>query len=75
MAFDDALADGAVAADESGELRRLITELQRRMSTLYRGVGGWVGGPTADQQAQMRYFGELLDDIEARLGALGDAAQ
>ena len=46
-------------------------ELNRRIRSLYNAVGGWVGGPTADQQAQMQYFTELVGEIRERLAAVG----
>jgi hypothetical protein len=75
VAFDDGLADDADAETvaESAELRRLADELRRRIQSLYGGVSGWVGGPTADQQAQMRFFTELVEQIQGRLEAVGGA--
>ena len=52
VAFDSGLGGeaDANAVAESAELVRMSSELQRRIRSLYGGVSGWVGGPTADQQ-------------------------
>jgi hypothetical protein len=72
-AFDDGLGDDAAAdvAAESAELVRMSDELTRRIRSLYNAVDGWVGGPTADQQAQMQYFTRMTDEIRTRLAAIG----
>jgi hypothetical protein len=72
-AFDDGLGSDAAAeaAAESAELVRLSNELNSRIRSLYSAVSGWVGGPTADQQAQMQYFTRLVGEIRARLTAIG----
>jgi len=71
-AFDEGLGDDAAAevAAESGELMRMSDELAGRVRSLYNGVSGWVGGPTADQQAQMQYFTGLVEEIRERLAAI-----
>ncbi|MFQ5742379.1 MAG: WD40/YVTN/BNR-like repeat-containing protein [Acidobacteriota bacterium] len=58
---------------ESKELRRLTSELRRRIRTLYAAISGWTGGPTVDQQAQMRFFAELIGKLRSRVDALTDA--
>lgn len=72
-AFDEGLGDDAAAdvAAESGELVRMSDEMVGRVRSLYNGVSGWVGGPTADQQAQMQYFTGLVAEIRGRLAAVG----
>ncbi len=76
-AFDSGLGDeaNADAVAESAELVRMSSELQRRIRSLYGGVSGWVGGPTADQQSQMQFFGELVEEIRTRFGALSGAVR
>jgi hypothetical protein len=71
-AFDADLDDDAAAelVTEAAELRRMTGELAIRIRSLYSDVDGWVGGPTADQQAQMRYFTELVGQIRDRLAAI-----
>jgi len=72
-AFADGLGDDAAAAvmTESAELVRMSDELTRRIRSLYGEVDGWVGGPTADQQAQMQYFTRMTGEIRQRLAAIG----
>ena len=74
-AFDNGLgSDAAVdVAAESTELVRMSDELTRRLRSLYNEVDGWVGGPTADQQAQMQYFTRLTGEIRERLAAIAGA--
>ena len=66
--------DAESTLPESAELSRLTGELRRRIQTLYGGVSGWTGGPTADQQAQMKFFAELIEQIRPRLSALEGAS-
>jgi len=60
---------------ESAELVRMSSELRRRIRSLYGGVSGWVGSPTADQQSQMQFFGELVEEIRTYFGALSGVAR
>ena len=72
VALDDVLGSSAAAATvtESAELRRISTELRRRIQSTYGGVSGWVGGPTDDQQSQVRFFAEVVEEIRDRFAAL-----
>jgi hypothetical protein len=72
-AFDADLDDDAAAelVTDAAELRRMSSELAGRIRSLYSDVDGWVGGPTADQQAQMQYFTGLVEEIRERLAAIG----
>ena len=60
-----------LAVTESADLSRLTGELRRRIQTLYGGVSGWTGGPTTDQQKQMKFFAELVERFRDRLNAGG----
>jgi hypothetical protein len=71
------LADGAKAAAErsgpaardAAELAETARELQQRVGTLYANVGRVTSPPTADQRAQMEYFGTLAGSLEGRMRA------
>jgi hypothetical protein len=68
---DDA-ADDVVS--EGQELYRLAGELRRRIQSLYFSVGGWTGGPTADQVAQMSFFAGLIEELTPRVEVLTGSA-
>jgi photosystem II stability/assembly factor-like uncharacterized protein len=67
---DDAPDD---VVTEGQELDRLASELRRRIQSLYSSVGSWTGGPTADQVAQMGFFGDLIEELRPRVAALTGA--
>jgi hypothetical protein len=50
------------------ELRDLARELQSRVVSLYRAIGGSTGKPTADQQAQAQFFKTELESLRKRAG-------
>jgi hypothetical protein len=62
-----AAQDGA--GREARERLRVARELQTRLLTLYRAIGGSTGPLTADQRAQIEYFRSFMRLFEARLKA------
>jgi hypothetical protein len=61
-----ALRDQLGRAGASAELRSTARELQTRLATLYRQMGGSTGRPTADQQAQMQFYKGELTALQKR---------
>ncbi len=57
------------AALDARERQRVARELQTRLLTLYRAIGGSTGPLTADQRAQVEYFRSFMRVFEARLKA------
>jgi hypothetical protein len=53
-------AAGTMTDNATGAERAFAQELQTRLRTLYSAVSGATGELTADQRAQMEYFGRLL---------------
>ncbi len=51
----------------AGTLKTTLRELQRRVQTLYNAVGGTVGPLTADQQSQLDYYPEAMQELESQL--------
>ena len=62
------LRDQLTAPGASAELRAIARELQTRLATLYRQIGGSTGRPTADQQAQMQFYETELRSLRSRSG-------
>jgi hypothetical protein len=50
------------------ELSDIARELQSRVVSLYRAIGGSTGKPTADQQAQAPFFESELRSLRSRAG-------
>jgi hypothetical protein len=63
-----AAAEGA-PGDGARERHRVARELQARILTLYRAIGGVTATPTADQRSQLEYFRSFLKLFETRLRA------
>jgi hypothetical protein len=66
--YRSATSLGDQAQAGSSDLRRIVRELQSRLSTLYRDMARSTAKPTADQQAQMQFFEAQLRSLRARLG-------
>jgi uncharacterized small protein (DUF1192 family) len=49
---------------ELAEARRIGRELQSRLGTLYNNIGRWTGRPTADQDSQLKFFRQVLADLQ-----------
>ena len=62
-------APRGAAGDERREQYRVARELQTRVLTLYRAIGGSTGPLTADQRSQLEYFRSFLKVFEAKLKA------
>ncbi len=50
---------------EVADLKRQTRELVARISGLYGTVGRWTGRPTAQQQSQLKYYGEMATKLSA----------
>ena len=61
-----ALRNQLSARGATQEARDTARELQTRVATLYRQLGGSTGRPTADQQAQMQFYRTSLDNLQRR---------
>jgi photosystem II stability/assembly factor-like uncharacterized protein len=59
-----AKADAQRNAGELAEARRIGRELQSRLGTLYNNIGRWTGRPTADQNSQLKFFRQVLADLQ-----------
>jgi photosystem II stability/assembly factor-like uncharacterized protein len=62
------LDEDAVA--EIKELDRMYSELLNRSRGLYRAASGWMGKLTADQNAQMEYYREMVKTLAPRRDAM-----
>ncbi len=62
------LGEQAQPGTGPSDVRRVVRELQSRLSTLYRDMARSTAKPTADQQAQMQFFEAQLRSLRARLG-------
>jgi hypothetical protein len=69
-AYRDAVAlrERTSAGSGSPELRDTVRELQTRIATLYRQMGGSTGRPTADQRAQIQFYETELRSLASRAG-------
>lgn len=54
---------------EIKELDRMYGELLNRTRSLYGQVSGWMGDMTTDQESQMTYYAEILDQLAPRKAA------
>ena len=55
---------------DAAELRRVGRELQTRIGTLYTNIGRWTGRPTADQMSQVKFYRQVLADLQAKTKTL-----
>ena len=66
-----AKADPQRGPGDLAEARRLGRELQSRLGTLYANIGRWTGRPTADQESQLKFFRQVLADLQGKTKSFG----
>jgi len=60
-------SDGRGAAQR---LREELAELRTRISSVMRGIGGWVGAPTADQRSTIEFCRSAMIELSERWEAM-----
>ncbi len=56
----------ALTRADAADVKRQARELVARLRGLYGEMGRWTGRPTADQQSQLRFYGEMLMKLEGQ---------